>query len=223
MTILRLYRVFLATVFFTLLVPLAFAAEFLPGGIDGPGCEKIDRETFCVGLALVGRIDIGDAKRLAERIGQIETSFGKQSTARLGLLKLDSPGGNVAEAILIGKLVRTRQIATFVTSDAACASSCVLVLAGGVRRIAFGPVAIHSFYSPDLLGTGNFAQSNAKYDEVARTIEDYLRTMRVSRSLLDAMMKIPHDNVKELSLQELDAFGLVGIDPSYAQARKINK
>jgi len=92
-----------------------------------------------------------------------------------------------------------------------------------VKRIAFGPVAIHSFYSPDLLGSGDFTQSSKRYDAVARSIEDYLREMRVSRSLLDAMMKIPHDAVKELSLQELDSFGLVGIDPAYAQSRKPTK
>ncbi len=84
----------------------------------------------------------------------------------------------------------------------------------------FGPVAIHSFYSPDLLGSGDFAQSSKRYDEVARGIEEYLRDMRVSRSLLDAMMKIPHDTVKELSFDELYSFDLIGIDPAYSQARR---
>jgi hypothetical protein len=152
---------------------------------------------------------------------QIESASSQRM--RVGMVKLDSLGGDVAEAMKIGKLLRARQVATFVTTDAVCASSCVLVLAGGVKRIAFGPVAIHSFYSPDLLGSGDFTQSNKRYDAVARSIEDYLREMRVSRSLLDAMMKIPHDAVKELSLQELDSFGLVGIDPAYAQSRKTTK
>ncbi len=201
----------------------ALAAEVVPGGVEPAGCDKLGTETHCYALALRGRIVVGDSQKLAARMTQIETMDNQSIKMRVGMVKLDSLGGDVAEAMKIGKMLRTRQVTTFVTADSECASSCVLVLAGGVQRIVFGPVAIHSFYSPDLLGSGDFTRSSRRYDEVARSIEDYLREMRVSRSLLDAMMQVPHDTVKQLSLEELSSFGLVGTDPAYAQSRKPKK
>lgn len=62
---------------------------------------------------------------------------------------VDSPGGAIAPALAIGRLIRARGLAVAVArvagsaptdADAQCASACVLVLAAGVRR-SIGPGA----------------------------------------------------------------------------------
>src|SRR5215813_10097073 len=50
---------------------------------------------------------------------------------------LASPGGSVADALAMGRLIREKKFATEVEAEQYCASSCPLVFAGGaVRRAA---------------------------------------------------------------------------------------
>src|SRR5712664_3665718 len=49
---------------------------------------------------------------------------------------LNSPGGSVADALTMGRLIRERRFSTEVEAGKYCASSCPLVFAGGVERRA---------------------------------------------------------------------------------------
>src|SRR3989442_1259589 len=49
---------------------------------------------------------------------------------------LNSPGGSVADAMAIGRLIRAKKFATEVEAAKYCASSCPLVFAGGIERRA---------------------------------------------------------------------------------------
>ena len=77
---------------------------------------------------------------------------------------------------------------------------------------------IHSFYVPDLLGSGEFTRTSKILDKAAIESDAYFREMRVSRAIVDAMLRVQHSAAKELSLEELIAFGLVGQDPAYVQS-----
>ncbi len=85
----------------------AVAAEVVPRGVEPPGCEKLGNE-MCVALSLRGRIVVGDAQNLAVRMTRIDTAPNQGVKMRVGMVKLDSPGGDVAEALKIGKLLRAR-------------------------------------------------------------------------------------------------------------------
>jgi hypothetical protein len=50
-------------------------------------------------------------------------------------VELNSPGGDVSEAMQIGRLLRQRFMYTFVLADHECASACVLILMAGVGRM----------------------------------------------------------------------------------------
>ena len=194
----------------------AYGAEIGVGGVDSPGCDKLANESHYISLSLIGKIEPGDSEKIERRIHEIEQP--KAIRLRVGMLKLSSPGGDLAEAMRIGRLLRSRQISTFVTSDASCASACVFILAAGVSRIAFGPVVIHSFFVPGLLGSGEYAKTSKILDKAVSDSDAYFREMRVSRTLLDAMLQVQHSDAKELSIEELSAFGLVGRDPAYVQS-----
>jgi hypothetical protein len=55
---------------------------------------------------------------------------------------LNSPGGSVQDALAIARLIRDKGLDTEVDAKGLCASSCPLVFAGGVRRIAEKGAAI---------------------------------------------------------------------------------
>src|SRR6202051_2722464 len=69
----------------------------------------------------------------------ISQSFAAEVTKRGDYVKtvvLNSPGGSVADALAMGRLIRERKFATEVESGKYCVSSCPLVFAGGVERRA---------------------------------------------------------------------------------------
>lgn len=90
--------------------PMQF--ELLPGGT----------------LKAEGSIDVGSADR-----------FEKEISARgeyVKVVTLNSPGGSVDDALAISTIIREKGIGTRVATKAICASSCPLILAGGVKREA---------------------------------------------------------------------------------------
>lgn len=197
------------------------AAEIRLSTMDAPSCDRIRGESVCVGVSLRGRIEVGDAQKLEKFIAGLEDFVSKQvAPARVVLVSLNSPGGHMNEAMAIGRFIRRAQISTQVPVDGACASSCVLVLAGGVTRLPAGSVVIHSFYSPEVLGTNDFARAEKLYSQVADSVAVYLKEMRVSSLLLEEMMRIPHFTSRTLEVDETVKLGLLGIDPVYAQARR---
>src|SRR5271165_2481929 len=116
-----------------------------------PGCAPNCPEW----LSAEGRIGPDAATDLAEALERL-------NGRRLPIL-IHSPGGSVADAVAMGELIRAKGLAvavartlitncpeaspkcpdgpgTAITGGAICASACVLVLAGGVERLA-GPSA----------------------------------------------------------------------------------
>jgi ATP-dependent protease ClpP protease subunit len=59
-------------------------------------------------------------------------------------VRLNSLGGSVSDAMAIGNIIRNAGYFTAVYEGDECSSACVLVLAGGVSRIAsWGKIGIH--------------------------------------------------------------------------------
>jgi hypothetical protein len=72
-----------------------------------------------------GEIQLGDAQRLASYL---------KRAPKIGTILFNSPGGNLAEGIDIGTLIRSRGLATRVGAGDECASACVYAFVGGVIR-----------------------------------------------------------------------------------------
>ena len=69
---------------------------------------------------------------------------------------LFSPGGYVVEALALGDYIRRRGLATVVLDEHLCASSCPMVFASGVKRIASDKawIGVHQIYIGDSLKPG---------------------------------------------------------------------
>lgn len=122
-------------------------------------------------LQAEGAIDQGSASRLS-----------KELDARgeyVRTVSLNSPGGGLQDAIAMAKLIRERRLNTEVADGALCASSCPLIFAGGVKRLA-GPeaaIGVHQFFATTAKG------SPAPTDPAQALSDAQMTTARISRHL----------------------------------------
>src|SRR5207237_979186 len=77
---------------------------------------------------------------------------------------LNSPGGSVADALAMGRLIRARKFATEIEAGKYCASSCPLVFAGGIERRA-GERAVIGVHQIAAVRTASAARSG---DDMSR-------------------------------------------------------
>jgi hypothetical protein len=129
-------------------------------------------------LLLRGTIASGSAEKFAQEIA----ARGEYVDTVL----LDSPGGAVGEALEIGEMIRDAGYSTKVDSGGLCASSCPLVFAGGVERVAGrgAVIGVHQIYAdtstPDALGrTLGAGQAMSDAQTTTAAITRYLQGMDV--------------------------------------------
>jgi hypothetical protein len=156
-------------------------------------------------LAIHGTIGAASASWLRERLDEAHLNAGD-------LVLLSSPGGNLDQALIMGEVFRSRELATAVgTADASghitrsyCASACVLVYAGGKPRFGI---------EGSVLGVHRFTSSLATRDPVADaqpttgTVLSYMTKMGVSSTVVEAMSA--SRDVRWLSQAEALAMNLV--------------
>ena len=135
---------------------------------------------------------------------------------------LNSPGGSVADALAMGRLIRARKFATEVEAGAYCASSCPLVFAGGVERHAgdravIGVHQIAAIKSPAVNGPPRDEMSIAQ--NISARCERYLADMGVDMKVWIHAMETPHDRLFVFKPDEMKSLALVTAAPSTAKAR----
>lgn len=93
-------------------------------------------------VVLFGDIVSGDADRLVEFI---DANFVKK-TRSLAAIYIDSNGGVLGEGTRIADIVHRLGVTVVVANGAACKSSCMLILAGAIRRVVGrqADLAVHS-------------------------------------------------------------------------------
>lgn len=155
-------------------------------------------------LMLSGTIVPGAATRFAAEIAArgdyVET------------VALNSPGGSVDDALLIGRMIRENGFATAVGDGALCGSSCPLVLAGGIERLVSdsAAVGVHQIYA----GAGGTeigsAQAMSDAQAVTARITRYLDEMGIDPLLWVNAMETPPDRLYFLTTEEMEETALAG-------------
>jgi hypothetical protein len=162
--------------------------------------------TFTLGnggvLAAVGSIDPGSAARLA---AEIEARGEYVKT-----VSLNSPGGALDDAMEMARLIRGKGIATDVADGALCASSCPLLLAGGLTRTAGAKAAVgvHQFYAAVQTSTAP-AQAMADAQMTTARISRHLIDMGVDPALWLHALDTPPQALYYFSAEELAKYRLV--------------
>ncbi len=133
----------------------------------------------------------------------------------------DSPGGSVAGALDLGRIIRNKKMDTEVAttysrvkkgtfdeevfvSSAVCASACSLAFAGGVTR-SLDPsarIGVHQFSAP----SGSIGDSATQV--TLTVLANYFDLMGVNRSLLDRASLVPPTSMYWLTKSEATRFRL---------------
>ncbi|MGH6678062.1 MAG: hypothetical protein ACREDL_03790 [Bradyrhizobium sp.] len=159
------------------------------------------------------------------------------------VITLNSPGGYVASALEIGRLIRNEQGHTAVEEDATCASACVLIFAAGLSRAADTPETAVDFPAPgfvpihhksaaigihrpalaDISRETEMLEVKAAADQDEHELRQYAAEMNVNPQLIDDMFAIPPNEIKWLSKKDLQRYGLGFLDPVYLETVSINE
>jgi ATP-dependent protease ClpP protease subunit len=162
------------------------------------------RESGLLRLRYRGNIGPGFTA-LVERVAAIARRMGIGER----ILDIDSPGGQVEEALLAGDAIAGSQWAIWVRKGSICHSACVLVLAAGDTRSIEGRVGIHRLMRQHSRATTR-RELSAELADITEQVRDYLARNGVAGALADQMMTIPNRDLRILTGEELAQFGLSG-------------
>ena len=152
-------------------------------------------------LKAEGSIDVGASERFAEEIA----ARGEY----VKVVSLNSPGGSVDDALTISTLIREKGLDTKVATKALCASSCPLILAGGVARQAEDDaiVGVHQIFSAGQdKPTAEQAMSGAQ--TTTARIARHLDKMGIGNGLWLNALETPPDRLYYLTTEEMAEFNL---------------
>jgi hypothetical protein len=186
----------------------ATAAEFIvyPKSVKGPQGGS---------MFMIGSITAGDYDRFITAIKQ----WGPYPFS----LTLRSQGGNVLEAIKIGRLARQLSLTVFAPNytvyrptsadctydneerdfgrkiPCICASACTLVFLGGVNRMG-AEIYVHSIaYDKGMFGSLTPQQADAMYKRAMTDVREYLQQMDVEDSFISMMTGTSSSNLRKVT------------------------
>lgn len=151
-------------------------------------------------LTFKGEIVRGDARKLA----QVMIDNGPS----ISLVNLDSPGGNIAEAIEIGEMIKALRIDTTVQKNATCASACFFIWINGSTRTAgfvgsryFGPVGLHR---PYLTSMQNSNAALSEQNSLMARVSTYLDSKVIPRRFSDLMLSRASNEIYWMTAQDIE-------------------
>ena len=129
----------------------------------------------------------------------------------LNMVHFDSIGGSGTVAVEISRIIRSEGLNTFVASGDICHSACTFAFIGGIQRYSFGKFGVHNTTFTD--GT----EVKRKYvpkivDNNIQFVLDYVREMRLSANLANAILDTPSWTLRVLSNEEKFSWGINGTD-----------
>lgn len=152
------------------------------------------------------------------------------------MVALDSPGGNLAEGILLGEFFRQQNVKTTVSkyspkppfqddSDyrfnaqelpgAECFSACALAFMGGLERSLEedSKIGFHQFAGKHAdTSTISHAELETSTQSISALISSYLRRMGAKQELFEVMSSTPPNEMYVLSRSQLTEFGVTPTD-----------
>lgn len=188
-----------------------------------PGYQRVAPGS-CAYLLIKGRINRGDAKIFSELISQ--------SSPALAVISIVSEGGNLADAMEIGRAIRKNMIETHAPyrlgstadgimmktvgesgdiicrgSECSCASSCFLIWLAGISRFGDNLLIHRPYIEPIVNKTLTYQASKDTIDRQLASLRSYLREMEIPDNYFDTMMSIPSHEGKYLTSFQLERIG----------------
>ena len=175
-------------------------------------------DEFGTSITMTGEITSGDAERLATIFMSVKPI--ENYLPYPNLLYLNSPGGDVLEAMRIAELVKSLGItvATIGEGKGVCASSCFLIYVAALEREASGidtlrkkgtngnlsPIGIHRPFFRELTEGPSGAK---RQEQVMAEMRAYLVGAGVGHALIDKMMSHASNDIYWLNAEDIRALG----------------
>lgn len=150
--------------------------------------------------------------------GEIERDTYRAFLRAAGKLKpgtaliLNSPGGEVSGAILLGMAIRGAGFDTLVPSGAICNSACAYAFLGGVSRVVLNDGRLGVHRSRHQLSNGDKLPPDVEREvdaEVTQKLKTYVTSMGVSAAMLKVADRISSNQIRYLTPKEIASYGVV--------------
>lgn len=161
-----------------------------------------------VSIKVVGEIQYEEEDALEDAI---ETVQRKKFNLKLNAVVLNTRGGNVDAALKMGRLIRKHGLNTYLAPNSECASACILVLIGGITRMAFGELSVHRS-GVDSNSPTTLEKLKKRNDDNTKEVNDYVEEMGISPLLADAILMTPNWRTRELTWRDRTRWGVHGMD-----------
>jgi hypothetical protein len=150
-----------------------------------------------------GEITSGDAIRFPKWV-----TDNIKSGDKIAGVSLDSPGGNVREALLLAEGIRKTEVPTIVGPGEKCVSACFLIFVAGQKRFTSkeAHIGVHSLV---IKGEGENLDAKGSTLDLARTATE---KYSVPPSIIGRMVATPPDKVYWLNRTDLAEMGVQIID-----------
>jgi hypothetical protein len=167
-------------------------------------------------ISMTGKIEAGDYEKL---LSLIRTNI-YAATGIFSVTIIQSNGGDLGEAIKIGKLLKSLRARVFAER---CVSACffIYVMApthyiksnsndnGDSRSLLSNVLGIHRpYFDREEFSKLTIKQAEKKYEELESSARDILVSAKVSQDLIDKMFSVPSSNVYFLSPEEVQRIGM---------------
>lgn len=132
------------------------------------------------------------------------------------VVRLNSRGGDVVAAMWMGHLLRKVNAVTIVGPREECSSACVLLLSAGTLRLArHARVGLHrAHFDSQYFARLSRDQAQSRYRILEDGVRAYLKEMGMPDALYEQMRRVPSDQMRFLTNEEIDALMLNGSDPA---------
>ncbi|MBC8021155.1 MAG: hypothetical protein H7X78_08100 [Methyloceanibacter sp.] len=180
--------------------------------------SKFDPFRQHVIFKMKGEIKRGDLGELQARAEFLKLRTGPKGGS-IRLIVFGSSGGDVQEAMRIGRWLRENEFTVLIYQE--CASACVYILAAGVERIAPDEVAVlvHRPYLLDQPSTGSLHRTMGELLQLSR---DYFAEMNIPEALADEMFSVEPAQSRRLTAREIAFYRLNQQDMAYHEAQQIS-
>ena len=131
-------------------------------------------------------------------------------------VELNSPGGDVVEAVGIGRVIYEHSAFTMVRQGQECVSACVFIYIAGAVRTPQNSAAI-GVHKPLLVAWYHmdYAQARAKYDGLMEYLRGYFRDLGISGTAYEMMMHTDSSGMRYFSSTDLERLGFTGASPEW--------
>jgi ATP-dependent protease ClpP protease subunit len=180
-------------------------------------CPVVDDARLCdFTIRIQGQIIAGTGARF-------EIALARLQQREPLIVELNSQGGDVATALKMGRMIRSSRGHTVINGDATCASSCVLLFGAGVSRFVVdgGKLGIHRPALTAVPAQSDMDTVKAAADQGARELRAYAAEMNINERLIDDMLVVPPQDVRWLSSEDRQGYGLGFLDPVYEETAVI--